>query len=115
MTIFNYSNLPTIPVPYILRDTDNQSVGVWVTNQETKETTFCDAVTTPTSYFYTDYFTVDVTAILTGINADSTLLVSAIDANDLPIYRDIVVFSTRLDTVADYEQNNTANEYTFVE
>ena len=38
MTIFNYSNLPTITVPYILRDTDNQSVGVWVTNQETKET-----------------------------------------------------------------------------
>ena len=115
MTIFNYSNLPTITVPYILRDTDNQSVGVWVTNQETKETTFCDAVTAPTAFFYTDSFDVDVTAILTGININSTLLVSAVDENDLPIYRDIVVFSTRLDTVSDYEQNNTANEYIFVE
>lgn len=113
MTIFNYSNLPTITVPYILRDEDNQSVGVWVTNQETKETTYC--ADGDTSDFFVDYFTVDVTAILTGINANSTLLVSAIDANDLPIYRDIVVFSTRLDTVSDYEQNNTANEYIFVE
>lgn len=112
MTIFNYNNLPTITVPYILRDTDNQSVGVYVTNQETKETTFCTK--DDTSFFYTDSFDVDVTAILTGINENTSLFVSAVDSNDLPIYRDIVVFSTRLDTVSDYEQDNTANEYVFV-
>ena len=114
MTIFNYSNLPTITVPYILRDDNNQSVGVWVTNQETKETTFCDSKTSPTAFFYRDCFTVDVTAILDGITADSTLHVSAIDSNDLPIYRDIVVFSTRLESVSDYVQNDTTGEYVFV-
>jgi len=111
MTIFNYDSLPEIEVPYILRDEDNQSVGVWVTNQETKETVFCDEGVT--SYFYNDFFTVDITAILTEVTKDTTLLVSAIDDNDLPIYRDIVVFSTRLDTVNDYEQNDTDGKYVF--
>lgn len=111
MTIFNYDNLPTIEVPYILRDEDNQSVGVWVTNQETKEETFCDFGVT--SYFANDYFTVDVTALLPTITENTTLLVSAIDDADLPIYRDIVVFSTRLDAISDYEQNDTDGEYVF--
>lgn len=114
MTIFNYSNLPTVTVPYILRDENNQSVGVWVTNQETKETTFCDAVTDATSFFFDGYFTVDVTPILSGITENSTLHVSAIDSSSLPIFRDIVVFSTRLDAVSDYEQNDTTGEYVFV-
>ena len=50
MTIFDYDSLPTITVPYILRDVDNPSIGVWVTNQETKEKLFLaiDA----TSFFY---------------------------------------------------------------
>ena len=41
MTIFDYTNLPTITVPYILRDEDNLAVGVYVTNQETKEQFYC--------------------------------------------------------------------------
>jgi len=113
MTIFDYDSLPTIIIPYILRDVDNQSVGVWVTNQETKEKTFCTV--NDTSYFYNDSFTVDITAIQSSVNENTTLFVSAIDFNDLPIYRDIVVFSTRLDTIADYEQNNTDNEYVFAQ
>lgn len=111
MTIVNYTDLPEIEVPYILRDEDNQAVGVYVTNQETKEQVFCDKDVT--SYFYNDYFTVDITTILSGVDKNTTFLVSAVDDNDYPIYRDIVVFSTRLETVNDYEQNDTDSEYVF--
>ena len=45
MTIFNYDNLPVILIPYILREVGNPAICVWVTNQETKEKVFCDAVT----------------------------------------------------------------------
>lgn len=116
MTIYNYTNLPTITIPYILRDSDNQAIGVWVTNQETKEKLFCDAVDVGNlkAFFYTDSFVVDVTDLIAGINENSTLSVSAIDSNNLPIYRDIVAFSQRLDVISDYEQNNTDNEYVFV-
>ena len=116
MTIYDYDNLPIINVPYILRDEQNQAIGVWVTNQETKESLFCDAVTIGelSAYFYDGYFTVNVTDIIDNINENTTLTVSAVDSENLPIYRDIVCFSQRLDVVSDYEQNNTDNEYTFV-
>jgi len=114
MTIFDYDNLPTISIPYILREVGNPAIGVWVTNQETKEKVFCDAVTLPTSVFYDGYFTIDITDLVANVNVNTTLLVSAIDSNNLPIYRDIVVFSDRLDTESDYEQNDNSGEYAFV-
>jgi len=113
MTIFDYDNLPTITISYILRDADNPTIGVWVTNQETKEKAFFDAVTAPTVFINDGYFTVDVTSLLTGINANTSLLVSAVDSNSDPIYRDIVVFEQRLDVEADYEQNDETGEYIF--
>ena len=115
MTISTHSNLPIISVNYILRDVTNPAIGAWVTNQETKQSTFCDAVTIGElkSFFYDGYFTVNVTDILDGIDENSTFSVSVVDSEQLPIYRDIIVFSTRLDTDADYEQNNTDDEYTF--
>ena len=111
MTIFDYTNLPIITVPYILRDSSNTSVGVWVTNQETKEKVFLDAE--DTAVFYTGFFTIDITGLLSGVNEDTTFLVSAIDSNGDPIYRDIVVFEQRLDAVSDYEQNDETGEYIF--
>lgn len=111
MTIFDYDNLPTITIPYILRDVDNPAVSVTVTNQETKETASLPAE--DTALFYDGYFTIDVTGLLTGITANTTLLVSAIDSNSNPIYRDIVVFEQRLDVVSDYEQNDETGEYIF--
>jgi len=116
MTIFDYDNLPTISIPYILREVGNPAIGVWVTNQETKEKVFCDAVTIGElkSFFYDGYFLVDITDLVANINVNTTLLVSAIDSNNLPIYRDIVVFSDRLDTESDYEQNDNSGEYAFV-
>lgn len=111
MTIFDYTNLPTISIPYILRDADNLAVGAYVTNQETKEKLYC--LLDDTAFFYDIYFTVDVTALLTGITENTSLLVSAVDDSGNPIYRDIVVFSTRLDTVADYEQNDTNDEFVY--
>ena len=111
MSIFDYTNLPTITVPYILRDEDNLAVGVYVTNQETKEQLYC--LLGDTALFYDGYFTVDVTDILDGITENTSLLVKAVDSNGNPIYRDIVVFSTRLDTVADYEQNDTNDEFVY--
>lgn len=111
MTIFDYDSLPTIIVPYILRDIDNPATGVWVTNQETKEKLFFTL--DDTSFFYDGYFTVDVTDLLVGINENTTLFFSVIDATSNPIYRDIVVFEQRLDSVADYEQNNETSEYIF--
>jgi hypothetical protein len=114
MTIFDYDNLPTISIPYILREVGNPAIGAWVTNQETKEKFFCDAVTLPTSVFYDGYFTIDITDLVANVNVNTTLLVSAIDSNNLPIYRDIVVFSDRLDTESDYEQNDNSGEYAFV-
>lgn len=111
MTIINYTTLPSITVPYILRDSDNQAVGVYVTNQETKESTYC--AVGDTAEFYNDSFTADITAIQTTVTENTSLFVNAVDIDDLPIYRDIVVFSTRLDTVSDYEQNDTDSEYVF--
>jgi hypothetical protein len=111
MTIFNYTNLPIISIPYILRDADNIATNVVVTNQETKE-----SATLPvgdTSEFYFDSFTIDVTALLVGITENTSLLVSAKDSSGNPIYRDIVVFEQRLDTVSDYEQNDTDSQYAF--
>jgi len=117
MTISDYSIMPLINVNYIHRDSSNTAIGVWVTNQETKQTTFCDAITIGElrSYFYDGYFTINVTDIVSGINEETTLSVSVVDSEELPIYRDIVVFSDRLDAEGDYEQNNTTSEYTFVE
>lgn len=111
MTIINYTDLPIITVPYILRDADNQAVGVYVTNQETKESTYC--AVGDTSTFFNDYFEVDITAIQATVTANTSFFVNAVDISDLPIYRDIVVFSTRLDTLSDYEQNNKADEYVY--
>ena len=111
MTIFDYDNLPIITVSYILRDSDNPSIGVWVTNQETKEKVFLPV--DDTSVFYDGYFTVDVTSILSGITTETTLLVSAIDAISSPIYRDIVVFEQRLDSPSDYEQNDDSEEFIY--
>lgn len=111
MTIFDYGNLPTITINYILRDEDNEAVGVNVKNMETKESTYCTV--DDTSFFYDGYFTIDVTEIQSGINVNSTLLVSAIDSDGNPIYRDIVIFDDRMDTEADYEQDDTDDEYIF--
>lgn len=111
MTIFDFDNLPTITIPYIIRDLDNQAVSVSVTNQETKETVSLAALTD--ALFYENYFTIDVTSLLTGITANTTLLVSAIDSNGSPVYRDIVVFEQRMDVDADYEQNDETGEYIF--
>lgn len=116
MTIFDYNSLPTITVPYILRDETNPPVGVWVTNQETKDSVFCDSVTIGelSAFFYDGYFTINVTDILTTINKNSTIQVKVIDSLNLPIYRDMVCFETRLDVENDYEQNNVSNQYAFV-
>ena len=109
MTIFDFDSLPIITVPYIIRDLDNQAVSVSVTNQETKETTSLTAEAD--ALIYENYFTIDVTALLTGITANTTLLVSAIDTNGSPVYRDIVVFEQRMDIESDYEQNDETGEY----
>jgi hypothetical protein len=113
MTIFDYTNLPTISVPYILRDADNIAVTVMVTNQETKES--ASLPVDDTSVFYDGYFTIDVTELLAGVNENTTFLVSVLDVDSKPIYRDIVVFEQRLDTVSDYEENDETGEYIFVQ
>ena len=111
MTIFDYTNLPTITVPYILRDVDNPAVNVSVTNQETKEKVILPAA--DTALFFDGYFTIDITALTAGVDENTTLLVSVVDTDSSPIYRDIVVFEQRLDTASDYEQNDETGEYVF--
>jgi len=111
MTIFDYTNLPTISIPYILREEGNVAVSVYVTNQETKEKLLCPV--NDTAIFYDTFFTVDITGMLASITENTSLLVSALDSNSNPIYRDIVVFEQRLDTVSDYEQNDTQDEYVY--
>ena len=113
MTITSFDNLPTLTIPYILRDVSNLPISVSVTNQETKESVLCGEGIL--SFFYDGYFTIDITALLLTTNKDSTLFVSVLDSNNLPIYRDIIAFSQRQITVDDYEQQeNATTGYTFV-
>ena len=111
MTIFDYDSLPIISVPFILRDADNIADSVLVVNQETKET--ATLIIDDTSVFYDGYFTIDITELLTGVDENTSLTVSALDTDGNPIYRDIVVFEQRLDTASDYEQNDETGEYIF--
>lgn len=113
MTIIEYSSLPLLSVTYIHRDSDSVGIGVWVTNQETKERLFFDAVTSPTSFFYADSFDIDITTLLDGVDVNTTFLVEAIDEDSNPLYRDIVVFSDRMDMESDYEQNDDTEEYIY--
>lgn len=111
MTIFDYTSLPTIVVPFILRDIGSPT-GVYVTNQETKERIFCEA--NDTSVFLDGYFTIDITELIDGVDINTSLLVMVVESDGNPLYRDIVVFEDRIDTELDYEQNDTDNEYVFV-